>query len=489
MTLEFKLARSEWIQIYQRSSRPVTEELECELKVIEGSVPLELNGALYRNGPGRFGVGPNAYSHPFDGDGMVSRFRIKNGTVTYKNSYVKTHEFLAEEAAGKMLFRAFGTNRPGGFLQNTLRMKFKNAANTHIISHGGHLLALWEGGLPHKLDPETLATLSRFDYSRKLQNPFGFMARALNPELAFSAHPKVDPKTGILYNFGLVSGVKNRLLLYEVGKDGEMQSLRFFEIGDLSFIHDFVITSGSKAVFFCSPVRFDISSMLFGLKSPSAGISGDPKASVKILVFDLNGAPGEINAASVSTYETPYSFIFHHINAFQNENVIHVYSAEMKAFPSAPNAKSPPFSGDVEYPSTELVHYQLIRGQRLASRESLSYGHFELPRVSEEKLGLQFDFFYAIGVREPLQFPFMDEVQKVAKDGTIAARFKLNRGLAGEPVVCRSSEQEYLLSVCFNDETQKSELLILSESDLKLIARLTLPHSQPLGFHGSWVQK
>ncbi len=481
------LTRSDWVQVYKRSGLPVTQELDCELQVTEGSVPSGLNGTLYRNGPGRFGVGNHQYSHPFDGDGMVSRISFKNGRVSYRNSYVKTQEFLAEEASNQMLFRAFGSNRPGGLAKNILRMKFKNAANTNVVSHGGRLLALWEGGLPHAIDPETLRTLSRFDYSGRLKNPFGWIDRRMNPELAFSAHPKVDPKTGILYNFGLILGVKNRLMLYQVGPDGEMCPHRFFEIGALSFIHDFVITSNSKAIFFCSPVSFDISSMLLGRKSPASGIAGDPTASVRVMVFDLNGPPGEIKPSSVDIYEAPYSFVFHHINAFEDEGGIHIYSSEMKSFPTAPSAQQSLFSGEMDYPATQLVHYRLIPGVKNVVRETLDYGHFELPRVQDERLGIDFESFYAIGVQDLEQFPFMDEIQKVTKSGTIAARFRMGRGLAGEPVFCRALGKGYLLSVCYNDEIQKSELIILDEADLKLRARLPLPHSQPLGFHGNWV--
>lgn len=71
---------------------------------------------------------------------------------------------MPEEAAGRILFRNFGMPIPGGILRNLLRLKFKNTANTSVVMPGGSLLALWEGGLPHRLDPETLETLGAHDY-------------------------------------------------------------------------------------------------------------------------------------------------------------------------------------------------------------------------------------------------------------------------------------------------------------------------------------
>jgi hypothetical protein len=38
---------------------------------------------------------------------------------------------------------------------------FKNAANTHVISFGDKVLASFEAGLAHALDPATLETLGK----------------------------------------------------------------------------------------------------------------------------------------------------------------------------------------------------------------------------------------------------------------------------------------------------------------------------------------
>ena len=59
------------------------------------------------------------------------------------------------------------------------------------------LLALWEGGNPHALDLETLET-------QGLDN-----LGILQTNQPYSAHPKQDPQTGDLFNFGVVSGAKS----------------------------------------------------------------------------------------------------------------------------------------------------------------------------------------------------------------------------------------------------------------------------------------
>ena len=478
---------SNGIELFLGSCVPVREEISCELPLIEGKVPSSLAGTLFRNGPGRFSIGVDYYSHPFDGDGMVSSFKIHAGKVHYRNAYVKTTEFLEEEKAERMLFRGFGSNLPGGIFKNMFRTRFKNAANTNVVAHAGELLALWEGGWPHRLSPETLQTFGRYSFHGKLKNKANRIERWANPELPFSAHPKVDPASGKLYNFGLAFGIKHRLMIYQVNQDGKMMEPRLLNLKDLSFIHDFLITSDSKAIFFCTPVHFDLFSMLSGFRSPAAGMRGDPSLSVRILVVDLQGPAGEIPAASVEVFEAPYSFIFHHVNAFEEEGKIHIFSAEMDSFPSSESAQKALRGIEVDYPLTRLAHYRLTSGVKKAAKQMLPIEAFELPRIDEAKTGLPFSSFFATGISTEGKFPFMDQIQKILIEGKISSVYNYPSGLVGEPLIVSSSDDKFVLSVCYNHQAKKSELLILAAENLKLLARVQLPHSQPLGFHGNWV--
>lgn len=53
----------------------------------------------------------------------------------------------------------FGTNIPGGASANVLDVYPRNSANISVMAVGGRVYALFEGGQPHELDPETLQTL------------------------------------------------------------------------------------------------------------------------------------------------------------------------------------------------------------------------------------------------------------------------------------------------------------------------------------------
>jgi all-trans-8'-apo-beta-carotenal 15,15'-oxygenase len=477
--------QSKLLELFVDSTAAVDQECDILLPIQQGALPTNLSGTLFRNGPGRFMMGKDQYSHPFDGDGMVSKFSFNDKNIHYKNKYVRTKELSAETRANRMLYRSFGTNIPGGLAKNLLRTQFKNAANTNVIQHGGRLLALWEGGWPHLLDPESLSTLERFNFSGQLKNDFGFFDALINPELPFSAHPKVDPASGIMYNFGTVFGLKNRLIFYAVNADGKLISRRYFDLKGLSFIHDFVITSQGFALVFCSPVHFNILSMISGLQAPAEGIYGNPRKSVSVIAFPLEGTEGKIPEKDLSYFQLPYSFVFHHINAFEVSDEMIVYSSEMPDFPSAKQVQRALKGQELNYPTTQLVRYIFNKKSKKSHRQLLPYQAFELPRVHEHQIGKEFSEFFANSSKNIEEFPFLSCIDRVDISGQVLARKEFSDSLIGEPILA-GDEKKWILALNFNGTSKLSELIILDSVNLQLQCRAQLPHSQPVGLHGNW---
>ncbi|MFM7464332.1 MAG: carotenoid oxygenase family protein, partial [Cyanobium sp.] len=148
--------RADWASAFRNVTLELTDE---PLTARSGAIPAELLGTLYRNGPGRLERGGHWVHHPFDGDGMVTALTFGSKGATLTNRFVRTEGWLAEEKAGKPLYRGvFGTQKPGGPLANVLDVRLKNIANTHVVCLGDQLLALWEASSPHALDPHTLET-------------------------------------------------------------------------------------------------------------------------------------------------------------------------------------------------------------------------------------------------------------------------------------------------------------------------------------------
>ena len=81
---------------------PVRSEDDFELTVI-GEIPKGLRGTLYRTGPNPQ-FEPRGEYHWFSGDGMIHAFHVEDGKVSYRNRYVRTPKWEAENAAGRALW-------------------------------------------------------------------------------------------------------------------------------------------------------------------------------------------------------------------------------------------------------------------------------------------------------------------------------------------------------------------------------------------------
>ena len=128
-------------------------------------IPPELNGTLFRNGPGLLEIFGKKLNQFFDGDGLIYSVAFENGELTFKHNFVGTKGFTDEQAAKQMLYKgAFAIGNPkGDAFYNPFDFDVKNVANTGVVDWGGELYALWEGGKPHKMDPTTLRTEGEAD--------------------------------------------------------------------------------------------------------------------------------------------------------------------------------------------------------------------------------------------------------------------------------------------------------------------------------------
>lgn len=137
---------------------PVPDEIDAIDLPVTGAIPPELDGRYLRNGPNPM-PGDDS-GHWFTGQGMLHGVRISGGRAQwYRNRWINTETRHREAVYG-----------PDG---RDLR---RNSANTHVIEHGGALLALCEGGLPYRVTPD-LDTVGAHDFGGRLRT-------------AMTAHPR-----------------------------------------------------------------------------------------------------------------------------------------------------------------------------------------------------------------------------------------------------------------------------------------------------------
>ncbi len=102
-------------------------------------------------------------ANPFNGDGVMTAFRIKDGHATCSTAIVMTQRLKAERAARRGLF---GDYRNAFTDDPSVKGVQRTVANTNIVPHGGKLLAIKEDGPPYAIDPVTLETKAALGLER-----------------------------------------------------------------------------------------------------------------------------------------------------------------------------------------------------------------------------------------------------------------------------------------------------------------------------------
>ncbi len=475
------------IKKYYNSCLEVAEiPQEQKLILEEGGLPSDLVGYLFRNGAGQLARHGVAYQHPFDGDGYITRLRFSEGEVGIMSRYVRTEEFKEEEQKQKMLYRSFGTNLPGGFRRNFFRTRFKNASNTSIVYHGKSLLSLWEGGLPHKINPHTLETESRFDYQGKLKNPDAGYHPFISPEYPFSAHPKVHKGTGVMHNFGTATGYKNRLVTFEILPDGHALDPKTYPMKEIPFVHDFILTAEGSQVFFLPSVSFGLLPMFLGFKTPVESLKVRSDKPTKIWVLKDH---------RVEEYESEFCFVFHFINGYEEEggNLV-VDALRMQSFPEAKgfwkNINQGKFQNTPAFP----VRYRIRRDNKSVEASPLSEHPLELPGINPNFTGKEHRYTWGISNYPDQAHMALHGIAKVdckERETLLRDFYPL---LPGEPIFVprpkpHAEDNGWLLVMLYDPDEEITKLAVLEAHNLQSLALYRMPQFVPLGFHGSWVSQ
>lgn len=226
--------------------RPVTSfKLESTIYDcdVDGELPSDLNGAFYRVGPDpQYPLAPG--NIPFDGEGHVGMFRIKNGRCDYRTRFVKNERWLAQNEAGRGLFPMY---RNPSMNDPSVAGLSRSTANTHVINHKNYILALKEDSPPSALDLLTLETVvPNYTFDDQL------------PSQTFTAHPKVDSETGNIVAFGYEAEGhgSNVVSMFEISPAGDIVWDAKITVPYVGLLHDFAVTQ-EYIVFYVIPLAFD----------------------------------------------------------------------------------------------------------------------------------------------------------------------------------------------------------------------------------------
>ena len=506
--------RADWASGF----RNVGQELSnVALKASKGTIPTDLKGTLYRNGPGRLERGGHWVHHPFDGDGMITALRFEEGGLSLTNRFVRTEGWLAEEKAGKPLYRGvFGTQKPGGLLANAFDLRLKNIANTHVVKLGDQLLALWEASSPHALDPASLDTKG-----------ISLLDGVLKPGEAFSAHPRFDPGhhgAERMVTFGVKSGPRSTIRLMEFAvaddpatgvKAGQLLSERSDSFGGFAFLHDFAITP-NWAVFLQNAIAFNPLPFLLGQKGAAQCLASKPGGQAQFWLIPRDS--GAFAGQPPRIVPAPEGFVFHHLNAWEEAIDSPGTSSSQKGAAASATpcpivvesifyADFPTIGPDADFrtidfdliPEGLLERCTIDLNAGTMRSERLSERCCEFAMVNPRREGLFSRYgWMAVAEREtgndPLQaFKKLDLVNGERKVWSAAPR-----GFVSEPVMVPRSmpvgspepaeDDGWVLGMVWNGARCASDLVILDAASMEELAVVELPLAIPYGLHGSFVE-
>ncbi|HEX9078765.1 MAG TPA: carotenoid oxygenase family protein [Desulfuromonadaceae bacterium] len=454
------------------------EERDYEAGV-EGRIPPELRGSLYRNGPGLFERNGLRKRSLLDGDGMIQQFRFHDKGVHYRTRFVRTAKFRAESAAGRFLYPTWSTLAPGGWLANFwMTDAIKGQAGVTVYLVNGRLYAFDESSYPYELDPATLETIG--------ETSLGIP----RSETIYSAHSKIDPATGEWLHFGVRYGATPTLHISVFRADGRPRYHRAIPLPRLVYIHDWFVST-THLIANLHPMEIDFWPALFGFRSISDSLRWRPEKGNQLLVIprDPTGSP--------VTLEAPACFMWHSLNAWDDGREI---TADFVGYTNPDHlvGRDPIISAVMEGRTGShtcpglLRRYRIDLPGRRVRQEVLAEGRsFEWPRMDERLRCRPYRLGW-LAETHPGDF-FWKRV--TGFDVTSGAMEHYDFGpdiYCSEPVFVPrpggGHDEGWVLSECYDGGSNRSFLAVLDSLRLAWgpLALVRLSHHVPFSYHGWW---
>lgn len=464
----------------QGAYRPVFTEYTAsapDLRVT-GTIPRDLNGVYVRNSHNQVHEPIGRY-HPFDGDGMLHAMHFEDGTATYRNRFIRTTGFLAEQTAGRSLWPGLTeprrrTRRGWGSIG-----AMKDNAGTDVIAHAGKLLAtMSQCSEPYRLDPVSLETLGVEPSWSADVEPRGVCS-----------HFKVDNDTGemMFFNFGEtppymnygIVDAQNRLVHYEP-----------IDLPGARWPHDLGITP-----------RFTILHDLPMFFDPALLAQGQHRLRFYRETPSRFGiVPRRGTNADVRWFEATPCYILHIANCFEDGDTV-VMDACISLDPIA-NVSHLPREGyqrmlamlDKHNTRTRMYRWRFDLRTGQTHEQFLDDEVTEFPMVANAYVGRPYRYSFNT-LFEKGQWLFKGIKRYDLASGQ-TQRFEYGPGRYGSETQIalraqpKSDDDGYVVTFVVDLNRDVSECLVFDASDITRgpLAAVELPHRISVGTHACWVE-
>ncbi|KAJ8751149.1 hypothetical protein K2173_016330 [Erythroxylum novogranatense] len=474
------------------------ERWEGEL-VVEGEIPLWLNGTYLRNGPGLWNLGNYNFRHLFDGYATLVKLHFENGRLMAGHRQIESEAYKAAKKNQKICYREFSeTPRPDNFLAyiGDLASLFSGVSltdnpNTGVVKLGdGRVVCLTETQKGSILvDPVTLDTLGKFDYSDSLGG------------LIHSAHPIV---TGTEFLTLLPDLVNPGYLVVRMDPGSNERKV----IGRVDcrggpapgWVHSFPVTE-HYVVVPEMPLRYCAQNLLRAEPTPLYKFEWHPDS--KGFVHIVCKASGK----TVASVEVPLYITFHFINAYEETDedgritaVIadcceHNADTTILEKLRLQNLRS--FMGVNVLPDARVGRFTIPLdgspfGKLEAALDPNEHGRgMDMCSINPSYLGKKYRYAYACGAQRPCNFP--NTLTKIDFFEKKAQNWYDEGSIPSEPLfVARpgaTEEDDGVVISMISELNGGGYALLLDGTTFEEIARAKFPYGLPYGLHGCWVPK
>jgi carotenoid cleavage dioxygenase len=461
------------------------EVYDCE---VEGTIPEDLNGSFYRVGPNRTYPQRFADDIPFNGDGMASLFRISKGACDFKQKYVKTQRYLAERSAKRALFGRYRNRRTNEPEAANLSL---GTANTHIYHHAGKLMALKEDSPPVLIDPHTLETIDNYHtFDGQLTS------------LTFSAHPKIDGRTGELICYGYEAKGDNTtdIAIYSFDRAGRKTWEVWINSPYVCMMHDIAVTEN----FILIPTTGYVTSQE-RLDQGLVHWAYDASVPIYCAVVPRGGSADEVR-----WFQAPHRCIVHTVSARERGGDVIQFDFQAHdagPFPFFTNWDGSPW--DPVKAQSRIMRWTMNFGapdDRVVEETLLPDIHTGLPRFDERFTARDYRIGFSseaapraergsgIGGAGPggsSQLTRWDVDSKEIVRGEVGEGRSLSEVVFAPRSRNAAEGDGYLLAVANVPATMNSELVIMDAQRLEdgVLARVVLPFRAHGQVHGNWVPR
>ncbi|MEL0307007.1 MAG: carotenoid oxygenase family protein [Halieaceae bacterium] len=448
---------------------PVADERDAENMEVIGTIPEDLHGHFLRVGPNPVHVFSEAAYHTFDGDGMIHAIEFDRGAARYRNRFIENEGFKLERERGDWVYKGMNSlmdPTPSRVPEGAPASK--NLANTAFAFHNNTLYALHEPSQPTVISLPGLETIGPTDFGGRLSHPF-------------TAHPKIDRKTGEMMAYGY--SFQAPFVSYSViNEQGELVHSTPITIPRSIFMHDFAVTE-KYTLFLDFPITLDIGRAISG----GPAVDFEPQYGSRIGVMPRYGTDEDVKWFDVET-----GVVIHTANAWDEGNEVVLQASRSQTADIAGAGTSE--GNNLEENQGHLYEWRIDLDTGSISERKLSDIPCDFTRVNDDYACHKTRYVYAGIFNTERAFTF-DGIMKYDNETGVTQAFKYGPNRHGgeavfAPKVGSSCEDDGHL-VCFvhDEATNQSECLIIDAQHLEAgpIATIVMPFRVPYGFHAGWV--